>query len=308
MTTILLLLILMAGSAAFKQGLFSSHTAGSTADVQQNARASLNLILRDFMVSGADLTIGGIPVPTAFLQSQILFPVVPQRGQGPTINGRVTDRVIIAFSDITYTNLALDKPPEYCINNIATSGAFVTLDIINCQDAMSIKPGDILLIKNNTGSLSALGYVTSRPANNRVEFSAGDPLRLNAPGPDSPVGRLNCQNQGQGQGCRDSAVAFKINIVYYFIDNSSPDGPILMRQRNGENPTLVSFGIEDFQITYTLADGTTTGNPANPLDIRKANVFMLARSKERDSQDHAFYRFPLEGQVTTKNLAYAVNN
>lgn len=63
LTTLVLVLILVVGFSTFESGIFSGNASSTMTEVQQNVRACLNLIIKDFQVSGADITIGGIRSP-----------------------------------------------------------------------------------------------------------------------------------------------------------------------------------------------------------------------------------------------------
>ena len=313
LVTAVLLSVTAALLSVFQGGMMSGHSAHNATALQQHVRSGLSLVMRDLLFAGAEVTIGGIPVPTEFRPSGVLYPVTPDDGKGPIINGQVTDKVTIVYSPIATQTLDNDAATVYQISGpegVATNGGQINLNTSGSNPTnATLKAGDVLLIKSNAQGVSALGYVTGLAGSNLVKFAAGDPLSLNKPGTTSPIAALNCQNQGGPSGCSDSAVAFKANILQYYLDDgsslSAEDRPVLMRRKNGQSPTPVGLNVEDFQVQYTLEDGSTTGNPTNPVGIRKAQVRLVGRSKDKTQGEGGYIRLPVEAQTAVRNLAYA---
>src|SRR6266849_316867 len=93
MVTSVLLSVTGALMAVFQSGMMSGNSVQNVSALQQHVRASLHFITRDLLFAGAEITIGGIPVPPEFRASGILYPVTPDDGKGPIVNGQLTDKV-----------------------------------------------------------------------------------------------------------------------------------------------------------------------------------------------------------------------
>lgn len=316
MMVLSIILLIFAGVfSTFDGSTFTGDITQNVGDADENIRASLTFMARDFSVAGAEITLGGIAVPSSFLPGNVLYPVMPFYNQGLTVNGQTTDRVMILYNDLALKGLNSDQASKnYVINGVGAldpSGGSITLNTTSPNpDATSISPGDILLVKTNSvSSISALGYVTAVPSVSTVNFAVGDPLNLNASGSSAPMAKLSCGPSGSG--CTDQAVAFKVSLIQYFIgyaDAPTNQVPALMRQVNGQTPTQLGMNIENLKLIYTITTGTTSvtdPNPTNPPNIRQASIFLMARSARKAVQDRAYYRIPMRVQVATRNLSYS---
>jgi len=309
MVLTIILLIFVGAFSMFDGSTLSGDVTQNVADANENVRAAMTFMMRDFSVSGAEITVGGIAVPAAFLPGRVLYPVMPFYEQGPTVNGQLTDHVMIVYNQMALEGLDSEQSARaYQVNGpnaIDPAGGSVVLNTSGSNPtAITLSAGDVLLVKTNTTSTTALGYVTGTGGTTTVNFAAGDPLQLNQVDPAaSPLGALSCRRT-QPSGCVDQAVAIKVSIVQYYIDDRGPN-PVLMRQVNGADPTQLGLNIENLKITYSLSDNTTSPDPAAPANIRQANIFLLGRSGRKAAQDQTYYRIPLRCQVATRNLAYA---
>jgi hypothetical protein len=100
----------------------------------------------------------------------------------------------------------------------------------------------------------------------------------------------------------------RIRMVSYYIDNvTDPAFPRLVRQINMNNGRVVAFGIEGIQFTYDLVDGdlnpTNDPSPDTPNQIRKVNLALSARSRDRNPETGDFYRQNIATQVSLRSLA-----
>lgn len=115
------LLIMGAGVMIYKQAQDSTTYMTQRTQVQANARAALNQLSQDLNMAGYGLPIGGVALPTAAKFScanttslscpntvptfpsisgtQTLYGVMPMASAGPTLNGKATDQVMIAYVD-----------------------------------------------------------------------------------------------------------------------------------------------------------------------------------------------------------------
>src|SRR6266850_697905 len=87
-----------------------------TADMSDNMRAGLNLIVQDLIQNGTGIPTGGISIPnTAHAGCNVILPAIePGNGLGPAVTspdgttGPRTDIITIMYSDNT---LAMDQKP-----------------------------------------------------------------------------------------------------------------------------------------------------------------------------------------------------
>jgi hypothetical protein len=114
-------------------------------------------------------------------------------------------------------------------------------------------------------------------------------------------------------------------ISYYIDATTDPLRPRLVRRINFQAGTVVAFDVENFQISYDLADGVT--NPANvrmvaedlvspnvsgrcapnacsPNQIRKVNIMLSARSRAPLKSTRQYLRNRLLTQVSLRSLAF----
>jgi len=61
--------------------------------------------------------------------------------------------------------------------------------------------------------------------------------------------------------------------------------------------------ITNLSFTYTLADGTTTSNPASLSSIRKVTISITARTAKPDQRSGLYRTFTLTSDVMPRNLA-----
>jgi hypothetical protein len=117
-----------------------------------------------------------------------------------------------------------------------------------------------------------------------------------------------------------NTVATRIRMISYYIDNTKPEHPKLVRRINNGHPTTfdntsgstVAFDIDNMQVTYDIADGSLTP-PTNQdcppgvcslNQIRKVNVTLTARSRAQYSVTKQFFRNSLSTQVSLRGMAF----
>jgi prepilin-type N-terminal cleavage/methylation domain-containing protein len=152
---------------------------------------------------------------------------------------------------------------------------------------------------------------------NQVIFGAGEP---------TVVG-----NNANGTPRLAGTRASRIRMLTYFVrvDPADPGNPRLLRQINMNNRLVaqlnlntVGFGVEQFLLTYDLVDGTNNWidvamtdadraggggcgvAPCSENQIRKVNVTLSMRSRQRFSTTQEFMRNSLYSQVAVRSLAF----
>ncbi len=312
-------LVVLAGTmGSFNNSLGLTAKATEMADLEQNLRAGMNLMVGDFISAGWSLPIGGIPIPsgtganavirpgpsgrTFTFASQSISAVNPGAGLGPAVQGPDTDIVNILYADST---LPLNQTP---LAVVATDGSSVTVaagtPIVNVSNP--IRPGDLIALNNANGS--TLQFVTGVSGQTML-FASGDPAGLNQPNAsEGSIAKL------KNSGTQDfpPTTATRVWLVTYYLDfDVNLDTPRLIRQVNYHQGQAVALVLEDLQLTYDLVDGTTNPTavetpPASngPGQIRKANILLSGRSSSEIKNTREFLRRTLTTQVSLRSLSY----
>lgn len=349
------------------------------ADTQQNLRAGLNYMVRDFLQTGEGIPLGGITIPntsgtsamqrpgpgtpgTSFGTFNTTWTALPaiitgyQLGPTTATSGVGTDMVTLIYADTTLVDAnghwlnefpiflsagggtagcAATNPNPAPAGSIVTAGSTTTVTfdptcIVINNGNTGLSPGDLILLQNNNtlgdGSITgtdtdisdssghlALLYVSSvNVAGNSIKFSSGDPFGLNASG--ASAGTITQIQSPPGSGTYPTTTATRVWMITYFIDNSNPSRPELMRQVNLKQPQAVGEVIENMQLFYDILNAgsspvTVTAGQGNPTqaqlpDIRDAYIILYARSENPYSQSKTYFRNNLETVVSIRGLDF----
>jgi hypothetical protein len=149
-------------------------------------------------------------------------------------------------------------------------------------------------------------------AANSITFSPADPFGLNASGATS--GTIAQIQSPPNSGNYPTTTATRVWMITYFVDNSNPNRPELMRQVNLKQPQAVGEVIENVQIFYDILNAgsspvTVTAGLENPTDaqlpdIRDAYIILYARSENPYSQNKTYFRNNLETVVSIRGLDF----
>lgn len=321
----LALILVSSGVVLFRQGVDIGHTVTQRAEMQHNDRVAVNLLTRDLSIAGSGIPAGGIGLPSGagsedtlracsggggcgllgFFVNDRLFSITPGDGLGPVINGVATDSVTLVFVD----DSMLGQNP---LKKITPSGNQITVDpadvpLIN-DPATGLFAGDILLMTNPNGA--AIGVITG-VNDDKVLFDNSDPLNVNQPSAAfGNIASLANPSPPGPAGVYPPTQAVRINVVSYFIDNSNPAEPQLMRQVNANPAVPMALNVENLQITYDIinvATGAATANvasPADPNQVRKVNLAVSVRSPRRGLFGRGFERLTLTTSVSIRNLGW----
>lgn len=219
--------------------------------------------------------------------------------------------------------------------SIVTSGTTTTVTfdkscIIINNGNTGINPGDLIMLQNNNtigdGSITGTDTATSDSSGhmallvasnvsssaNSITFSSGDAFGLNNSG--KTAGTIAQVQSPPSSGSYPTTTATRIWMITYFIDNSNPQRPQLMRQVNLNPPQAVGEVIENLQIFYDILNaGSTppsvTAGQENPTaaqlpDIRDAYILMYARSETTYAQSGLYFRNNLETVVSIRGLDF----
>jgi prepilin-type N-terminal cleavage/methylation domain-containing protein len=328
----------------------ASQAVGLLGDMTQNLRASLTFMSRDLTQTGEGVSQGGIPYPQGgtakkinwpsppgkaytyplaapMPQSTNLTPIVPADSLGLTVNGAVTDMVSLMFVDnslIDTNNHWLSEYPIYssanpvCNGVVASTGLSVTFDAncINITGNDGIKAGDLILFTTSSGT--AIQTVTS-VTGQVVAFAASDAFNFNGQLATATTGTLKQLQNGSASagGPYPPITASRVKIVSYWIDNvTNVKVPTLIRQVNFNSPYAVGQGIEDLQISYGIAQPSSsygTAGPGNakypispdtPSQIRTVNLFVAARTENPYSVNGQYFRDNMVSTVCIRSLSF----
>jgi len=316
--TTLTLLVLGASMTAFTRSLEISDTARLVGDTNHSMQAAMSMMVRDFMQTGQGIPRGGVTIPTGNPSLPIIrpgpsgmsltldpaavtLPAVWTGGSlGPTVIGVQTDMVSVMYADPT---LALNQFP---LAAIAADGSTMTVSASTPIDgADGIRVGDLILFTNALGS--AIQAVTA-VSGQVVTFAANDPLRFNQrAAPGGTV--LNLQT---APGVYPLTTATRVLLVSYYVDVvTDPQLPRLVRQVNAGTRLAIALGVENLQVTYDLIDGITNPSnietptsPLSPNQIRKANLFVAARSLDKSLPSNQYLRNSMATSVGLRSLTF----
>ena len=310
------LVVLATTLGALTDGLKMSDTAKLLTQMQHNARSGLKLVTRDLMQTGQGIPKGSITIPSGtganlitrpgpgsltYPAGTVVLPAVTTgQGLGGVVHGRVTDVISMIYADAT---LALNATP---LVTIAVDGS--TIDVDPGTDitdpGTGIQPGDFIMFSNAMGN--AIQEATN-VQNQTVSFGTSDTMNFNQPG--APTGSI--VGLQDGPGTYPPTTATRIWMVTYYVDDTDPASPRLMRILNNQKPRPVALDVEDLQITYDLVDGYL--NPAGvdeplppnaPAQIRKVNLTLMTRSHTAQRTTGAYQYQTLKTQVSLRSLSF----
>jgi hypothetical protein len=302
--------------SSFNDALNLNEKVGTITELEQNLRAGINLLVRDFINAGWGIPTGGLPIPSGdgavavdrpgppginyTFASENLAAVNPGAALGPAGYGRATDIVNILYAD------SLLRLNERTLDAVGANGTSITVNagtpIVNVDNP--IRVGDLIALSNALGS--TLQYVT-RIAGQVIFFDNGDPLHLNQP----TVQQGSVWNL-QDDGVFPPTTATRIWLVTYYLDTTTdPQMPRLVRRVNNRPGAVVALVLEDLQLAYDLVDGVT--NPTNiktptapnsPNQIRKVNIFLAGRSDSAMRNMDDYLQRSLSTQVSLRSLSF----
>lgn len=222
--------------------------------------------------------------------------------------------------------------PQGSISTAGTTTTIVfdsTCIVVNNGNT-GLQPGDLILLQNNntlgdgsitgsdtstsdsTGHMALLCVSTVNAAANTITFQSGDAFALNNSGKTS--GTIKQIQNPSGSGIYPTTTATRVWMITYFIDNTNPSRPELMRQVNLNPPQVVGEVIENLQIFYdilnagsspiTVTAGQESPTQAQLADIRDAYILLYARSENPYSQSGTYFRNNLEAVVSIRGLDF----
>ncbi|MGH9712506.1 MAG: PilW family protein [Candidatus Acidiferrales bacterium] len=342
--TAVMLLIMGATLSMLTDAIHANEAVTAMADMQDNLRASMNLMVRDLVQAGGGIPIGGIsvpytdpannpsgaPIPPAMNRPSpptkaYTFPVAPAITSvtpgfqlGPTSLGQLTDMVTVIYSDNTlpWSNMPPINNPAgpKCNGTLAATGATITFDTVtaNCATLVagnvSVVPGDLIMLSNNQGG-NIVQLVTA-VGGSTLSFAAGDAFGFNS----QPAASGTIAQMQTAPGVFPPTSATRVWMVTYYIDATTfPGRPQLMRRVNFNAPQVLGQVIEGIQVSYDVMNAVATAPPNNarniiapdsPNQIRKINLYLMARSENPYSVTRQYFRANLLTQVGLRGLSF----
>ncbi|TDI14978.1 MAG: hypothetical protein E2P05_08275 [Acidobacteria bacterium] len=316
--------VVLGGALALtSQAIGISDMVSHRSDMQQNARVAINMIARDASLAGTGFPAEGVQLPggTGSQDSHFacdeatgchltnnndvytderLYATWPGQAGGPTINGVATDVITMVYDDPT------SNFDQFVFTDMDANGKKIYFDPATTpawnHAVLGLQVGDVILLNNSIGIAAA---TVTRLHDDHVHIDPGskDPLDINQ----------------QGQSGFGSAVhiygppttARRIYIVTYYIDNSDPNIPMLMRHVSGHPPMAVAEYVENLQVTYDIFDDDASVATAalvdaggQPNQIRKINITLTVRSPGETMIGRDFQRITLTTSVGPRNMTY----
>jgi type II secretory pathway pseudopilin PulG len=290
----------------------AAEAVGVMSDVNQTLRIAMNTLIRDLsqagegdyglrtgisIPSGEDVDLIVRPGPATsdwfFPATYTALPAVsPANGIGPVINGVATDVVTLLFQD---RSIAFDG----VMPNIPASGASMTFPV--SFDMSPLEEGDLIRFGNG-----AIQEVT-RVAGRTIHFQSDAGSNLNQR--DAPQGSVMAMKAGEPT-FPDLPVS-RVLMVTYYINATAAGVPQLIRRVNYGAERVIAIGVENLQFSWDLVDGATNptnieafGEDGGEGQIRKANIYMAARSQDSFSGTRQPLRSSLSTQVSLRSLAF----
>jgi hypothetical protein len=231
---------------------------------------------------------------------------------------------------------AAANPSPAPAGSIVTSGTITTVGfdptcIVIGVGNTALHAGDLILLQNNntigndnnmtssntaisdsTGNMALLTVSNVVPGSNSISFSAADAFNLNASG--QPTGTISQIMSPVGSGVFPTTTATRIWMISYYINNSNPLRPQLMRQVNLNPAEAVGDVIENLQIFYDILNAGSSPASVTPSVesptyaqlsyVRDAYVLLFARSENTYSQSGTYFRNNLETVVSMRGLDF----
>lgn len=293
---------------------------------QQNLRVAMNSITRDVTMTGTGLPDSGIPIPNGTnsvllarpglsvacgattagcipTPNNVLAILSPGDGVGPTLENVATDALTVATIDQT--------SPVWVTTSISTDGTVVNFSQ-NVRDpgTTQLFAGNLLLFNNANGS--AFGCVTTVAAttSGQAQFTAGDALNINQPTAQFGNMTATLQVPGSSPVTYPPTSATRVLLISYYIDNSNPQNPKLMRSVNASTPQVMVEGIENLQFSYDLFNYTNDTNSANVAttsslnQIRSVHIALNGHSPDKLKRTGDYFHFGLVSKINVRNATF----
>lgn len=275
---------------AFSDAMRSNERVTLRSEMNDNLRASMNMIRQDLIVAAQGVPVGGIPIPTApgvtinrpnwtatTFPGPVLSALSLGTGLGPAVkvltsvtapppSGTPTDIVTILNVDNTLGlgQTPINLPPgagvtQPCNGTIAPDLSNFTFDPA-CLDLsaakFTINPGDLILFSNiNNSAIQTVTSVNGQQVNFATDPSI-DKFGFN--GTNAPQGTLRQLANNNDTTSFPPTTATRLWMTTYYLDDQTdPKHVRLIRQVNFNTPQPVGEVIENMTVRYNFVDGNS---------------------------------------------------
>lgn len=324
-------------------GLSDVRNGNETVTMISNAntalRSGVDVFIRDLLQAGAGLPASHtVAIPSGAGSVRLRMPgppgsnflttdadltlpaVIPRPRVGPTVDGIPTDVITVLMADNAFLDVRLSAVTATTVDVVAGVNLSAGPD--------RVAPGQLMMITK--GSFTTLVQVTGVDVDaRRLTFASGDSLNLNQPA--AAAGSLAALNAQAPVNAPASTIISRVRMITYYIDaTTDPARPRLVRRINNGHETVfnnnlgtaVAFDISNLQLTYDISNGA--GNPGNvemtaadagtagacaPIacgtaQIRKVNLEVTARTRNRLRSSNRFFENTLRSQVSLRGMAF----
>ncbi len=335
------LIVLAATTQLFKNGMDATRMVTQSSEMQQNVRATLNLIAKDVSMAGSGLPSGGLSLPSGAgsvpslfavdptqswlanngYPNNFMFGIIPGAGNGIELGGPAniaatgtgSDAITAIYADYAFplNQYTTAIPAANPLGDKVTFTPPVPLPVgfPAIQGPTGLQVGDLILFTNNLGS--AVGEVTGiapgAGTSTDISFANGDPLKINQTG--AAGGNIKSIIGG------GATIGTRIWAVTYFIEvpaAATSQPPRLMRQVNGQKPVPVADNIINLKVTYDVCNGVNGPNcsgipnpliaPFSPSQINKVNLQVMGQTL--NSYGNKSLSTVLTTSVSTRSLSF----
>jgi prepilin-type N-terminal cleavage/methylation domain-containing protein len=290
----ILLVVIGATLSTLTDALHANEAVTEMADMEDNLRAGMGLMVRDIVQSGSGIPIGGLPIPFTDPASADAAPAPINRPSPPTFNytfpvdsaisavtpgyqlgpkqlGQPTDMITVIYADNTLPwstmapiNNAGSVPA--CVGKVTTTSITFDEATAGCAPTtvsngnVAVQPGDLIMLTNAQGG-NIVEEVTTI-GGTKLNFAAGDAFNLNGQVADSGT-IVQMETPASVPVAFPPTSATRIWMISYFLDaTTNPQRPQLMRQVNFRQAYAVGQVMEGLQISYDVVNAVATA-PAN---------------------------------------------
>ncbi len=299
--------VLGGAMVVFRDSTQTNRSVNQTADMSDNTRAGVNMVVQDLILTGSGVPTGGIAIPntvdatgcnkgvpinrppaalglvfagptTARAGCNVVMPAIePGPNLGPIVTSsdgttaQQSDVITILYADNTVAlNTKAINDPTCPGGSIAPDGSSTTFDV-NCQAlgaaGIPISAGDLIMFNNANGS--CLQTVTS-VAGQTLQFAPNDAFKLNGRTTTDTAGTiLQLQNivGNKPNGTFPATSATRIWMVTYYLDNTSD--PLHPRLMRESNFNASQIVSESVE---TLQFSFNVVDGTNPSPVNQRNV------------------------------------
>jgi Tfp pilus assembly protein PilW len=299
------IMVILAMTMLFRQGMNTTFMVTQRAETQQNLRASIELMTKDLSMAGAGLPSGGLQLATSngvtkvacnqtgtcyvpgavYPNGNYMTGILPGFGNGVQNNAVIPNAAAATNDSITSIYCDYNFPlsnfsfifPNSTQATVGVVNAAATPNNILAPGGLNV--GDLMLFTvttpgNGTGSQGtsvaqtavAVAEITGLPSNTQINFTLGDALNFNQTGANGIATVAAAYVAGT------TITVCRLNAVTYFLQVPPAGGtvqtPRLMRQVNGLNAVPVADNILNLQFSYDIIDsvaGNMSANQSNPI-------------------------------------------